>query len=102
MRTRAPSILTLLAATGTVAAADIVPAAGTSTTSAVGSDANAPAPAPPGAGRARISGSPIWSGPTLAELARDQDEDELLEIVAALAAAGVFDAVSGLPGARRV
>jgi hypothetical protein len=42
MRTRAPSILTLLAATGTVAAADIVPAAGASTTSAVGSDANAP------------------------------------------------------------
>lgn len=85
-----------------VVAGDIVPAAGTSTTSAVGADANVAAPAAPTAGRARLRGSPTWSGPTLAELAREQDEDELLEIVAALAAAGVLDGVSGLPGARRV
>jgi hypothetical protein len=87
---------------GGVQAADPVAAPGLATVAAVGADANAPPPATPTAGRARLRGSPAWSGPTLAELARDQDEDELLEIVAALAAAGVLDGVSGLPGARRV
>jgi hypothetical protein len=58
-----------------------------------------PPPAPT-AGRARLRG-PAWSGPSVVEQQLEQDENELIEILAALAAAGVLDGVTRLPGAGR-